>query len=313
MPRGGNGGGGPGGGGSGGGGGTTIKGSRGNDEIVIGQSPYIYPGEVEANGFVIDGWAGNDYLQGGSGRDVLIGGAGDDWLVGSLDDLTGSPDGAVVYSGGHHNDTLDFSNVAENIGVDLSVDGSRVLLGLEIETSGGLDREMSWTSDLRGRISGIENIIGGSGNDYLIGDWQNNRIEGGDGHDLINGHSGDDVLIGGGGDDLINAGWGSNLLEGGSGNDIFAITGRVVGQYPQNVITDFDTRADATDTSFDQIWLWEGWSIQWQETSSGALTGYLLDGDTVFGEIAIANLTYADRDHVPIYQVDSGTGDPIFG
>lgn len=290
---------------------TLIKGTRGDDRIVIGEEPYIYSDAVVAAGFLIDGSAGNDYLAGGFGLDRLVGGAGNDWLVGSLDDFVGSPDGTVVYDGGRGSDTLDFSNVTEAIGVDLSVDGGRILLGLQMETTGGLDREATWTGDLRGRLAGIENIIGGSGNDYLRGDSADNRIEGGDGDDYIEGMQGDDVLIGGAGDDLITCSWGDNWMEGGPGNDVFVINGRVVGEYVHNTIADFDTKADASDASYDQIWLWEGWSIQWIESSSGSLTGYLLDGATVFGEITLENLTYAERDLVPVYTVDSDTGEPM--
>jgi Ca2+-binding RTX toxin-like protein len=301
--------------GSGGGGGTaktTIKGTREDDRIVIGESPHDgYSDATIANGFVIDGWAGNDFLAGGSGADRLIGGAGNDWLVGAIDDLQGVPSGTLIYDGGHGNDTIDFSNVTENIGVDLFVDSDRVLLGLQIETTGGLDRDISWASSHAGALSGIENVIGGSGDDWIRGDWRDNRLEGGAGDDYLEGFDGDDVLIGGEGNDLLSAGWGDNVLTGGSGSDVFAITGRVVGQYVHNVVTDFDTYSGEGDPSFDQIWLWEGWSVQWIESSSGPLRGYLLDGSTIFGEITIDNLTYADRGLVPVYAVDSATGDPM--
>lgn len=302
--------------GSGGGGGsaskTIIKGTRDDDRIVIGEFPHDgYSDATITNGFVLSGWAGNDVLSGGSGADQLIGGAGDDWLVGAIDDLVGAPAATLVYDGGHGNDTIDFSNVNQNIGVDLFVENDRILLGLEMETTGGLDRRISWSSSHDGALSGVENIIGGSGNDYIRGDWQDNRLEGGAGDDYIEGSAGNDVLIGGAGDDLLSAGWGNNILTGNSGNDVFAITGRVSGQYVHNVITDFETYSGNGDASFDQIWLWQGWSIQWIESATGPLRGYLLDGSTIFGEITIDNLSYADRGLVPVYAVDSATGDPV--
>lgn len=314
MAKGGNGGGKGGGGGGGDGGGTTpttIKGTRGDDRIAIGESPHDgYSDSTIANGFVIDGWAGNDYLAGGSGADRLIGGSGDDWLVGAIDDLEGVASGTLIYDGGHHDDTLDFSGATENLGLDLFVDATRILLGVQLETTGGLDRDITWTTDLRGATSGIENLIGGSGNDWIRGDWQDNRLEGGAGDDLIYGYNGNDELVGGAGNDLLSAGWGDNVLTGGSGSDIFALTGRVVGEYVHEVITDFDTNIGAGDPSFDQIWVWEGWSVQWIESSSGPLRGYLLDGSTIFGEVTLENVTYAERGLVPVYAVDSTTGDP---
>lgn len=53
----------------------------------------------------------------------------------------------------------------------------------------------------------IENAVGGSGNDYLLGNALNNMLSGGAGNDTLNGDTGMDTLIGGTGDDtyIINS------------------------------------------------------------------------------------------------------------
>ena len=65
----------------------------------------------------------------------------------------------------------------------------------------------------------IENAIGGSGNDTLIGNDLDNIITGNAGNDIINGHFGNDTLYGGDGNDLLDGGDGSDELDGGEGAD----------------------------------------------------------------------------------------------
>src|SRR5690606_20745755 len=60
-------------------------------------------------------------------------------------------------------------------------------------------------------LSGIENLIGGQGNDTLTGDDQHNRLEGGDGADTLTGGAGDDVLAGGAGADHMDGGDGFDI------------------------------------------------------------------------------------------------------
>ena len=48
----------------------------------------------------------------------------------------------------------------------------------------------------------IENVIGGSGNDLIVGNHRNNDLEGGDGDDVLAGGVGNDTIDGGAGDDI---------------------------------------------------------------------------------------------------------------
>jgi VCBS repeat-containing protein len=71
-----------------------------------------------------------------------------------------------------------------------------------------------------GSVSGIENITGGNGNDFLVGNAGVNVIAGGDGDDVIMGWSGNDTLTGNNGRDFIIAGSGGDVVHGNSGEDI---------------------------------------------------------------------------------------------
>jgi Ca2+-binding RTX toxin-like protein len=68
-------------------------------------------------------------------------------------------------------------------------------------------------------LSAIENIIGGSGNDRLEGNWANNKIYGGAGKDTLTGGTGHDQLFGEEGNDELHGGIGNDSLYGGNGYD----------------------------------------------------------------------------------------------
>ena len=65
----------------------------------------------------------------------------------------------------------------------------------------------------------IENAIGGSGNDTVLGNNLNNRLEGGAGSDNLQGGEGADSLKGGTGNDTLQGEAGADVLEGEAGND----------------------------------------------------------------------------------------------
>jgi Ca2+-binding RTX toxin-like protein len=67
-----------------------------------------------------------------------------------------------------------------------------------------------------GKVSGIENVMGGAGADELIGDNQANALSGGGGADTLVGGDGQDLLIGGFGIDVLRGGLGEDLLIGGN-------------------------------------------------------------------------------------------------
>ncbi len=90
----------------------------------------------------------------------------------------------------------------------------------------------------------IENAVGGSGDDTLIGNDLDNVITGNAGNDTIEGHFGNDTLYGGDGDDMIWAGAGDDIIYGGEGADDFIFGS---GETGYDVIMDFQNNLDALD------------------------------------------------------------------
>ena len=88
------------------------------------------------------------------------------------------------------------------------------------------------------RFSGIENAIGGDGDDSIIGDSGANRLSGMRGSDRIQGADGDDRIAGDWGDDRLLGGAGEDRLDGGRGHDAYVF--RTAGDAAGDVIRGFD-------------------------------------------------------------------------
>ena len=155
------------------------------------------------------GGSGNDSLIGNAGANVLQGGAGQDTLVGlGGDDLLRGGAGADRLDGGTGTNTADYTDSAA-VQADLwFVAGN--------------------TGDAAGdTYIAIQALIGGAGNDTLLGHTDNNSLTGGDGNDLIYGRAGADTLRGGLGNDRLIGGVGADLLDGGLGIDTVQYSGTV--------------------------------------------------------------------------------------
>ena len=294
---------------------TTINGTRGDDPNLDGSA--LSP-SAQAGGLIINGNAGNDTIKGGSGADILNGDDGNDRIIGDLADVLGSGGaGKVVWDGGRGNDTLDLSAITSDAGKGLWVQFEFLSRGTNlIRTNADKnDYSMAWGSSFdatyTNNFTGFENVTMGDGNDIVtFGNGSgSNIVRGGGGNDYLAAGDGNDTIYGGDGDDMLVGGWGSDTQYGGVGNDMFLITGRVVGEYQNEVIKDFDI--DSSDGTHDQIWLWPNWAIAWDENSPGVLHGFLMDGATVFGEVTLEGLTYADHASVEWHHVDPATGMPV--
>jgi Ca2+-binding RTX toxin-like protein len=69
--------------------------------------------------------------------------------------------------------------------------------------------------------SGITHVIGGTGDDTLVGNATlSDTISGNNGADYLEGRGGDDNLLGGAGNDHLNAGDGNDIIQGDAGDDI---------------------------------------------------------------------------------------------
>ncbi|MDQ8731418.1 glycerophosphodiester phosphodiesterase family protein [Bradyrhizobium sp. LHD-71] len=179
-----------------------LSGTDGNDLVYAMKGDDAV--EAGAGDDLVYGDGGDDTVDGGDGNDTLIGGAGDDELQGGAghDALIGGV-GDDLIDGGEGIDTVDYSADSAGIVVDLATGEAN---GDDI----GADE-----------LIGVENVIGGSGDDSLTGDDAANRLDGG---------AGDDALDGGAGDDLILAGLGNDTIDGGAGFDtldLSAATGPV--------------------------------------------------------------------------------------
>src|SRR5262245_7484330 len=164
-----------------GGGIEAVLGGTGNDEII-------------GTGFdqFLAGDGGNDTLDGAGGNDCIQGGAGDD-------DLNGG--------GGTTHDTVDYSDSAAGVTVDLTAGTA---------TGNGTDT-----------LDGFRDVNGSAFNDTITGEANENHLFGNDGNDSIDGQDGPDFSDGGAGsDNVVDTGTGANEnsfsddhLLGGLGND----------------------------------------------------------------------------------------------
>lgn len=200
---------------------ATFSGTSGPDTVTVyTDATYVYfsgPGVSAGTGCAPDAQAdtvrcSRDTLQRldlemGAGADsatnttgypaTFNGGAGDDQYDGGggalPDDVHGGPGiDTVRYDTSHLNLTITLDDVANdgapNAGANIHSD--------------------------------VEDVTAGSGDDRLVGDDANNRLEGGPGNDTIIGNEGIDALIGGPGNDSIYAADGSpDTVDCGDGVD----------------------------------------------------------------------------------------------
>lgn len=166
----------------------------------------------------------NDYLNGGLGDDRLQGGLGDDFIVGGAGDdvLTGAA-GADTFIGGAGDDRID-----GGVGVD-TVSFEDSTAGVTVRLNGGATNDGMGGTDT---LFGIENAVGTTFNDTMVGNGADNVLNGGAGADYLIGLNGDDVLIGGSGS--------ANTLQGGGGNDRYVVTAN-------------DTIIEAAGEGFDTV------------------------------------------------------------
>jgi hypothetical protein len=191
--------------------GETLEGTAGDDVISgLGGNDTIRGGGGHDH---ICGDSGNDALSGGDGNDQLSGGTGDDRLFGgSGGDFMNGDDGNDRLSGGTDSDRLsggngrDVASYAErSAGVGARIDGNPVSGNSSDGPSGARDAILTT----------IEDLLGGTGNDNLIGSSAAN---------LLTGNLGSDKLYGLGGNDTLQAkdGVKDGAIDGGTGTDVAA-------------------------------------------------------------------------------------------
>ena len=210
---------------------VEVFGEGGADFI---QAPGFRPGDGEGDGFAsLAGGRGDDRLVGGSGPDDLIGQGGHDKISGRgnadriFDPAGSGRSNRDSFDGGAGRDVVSYEERGTAVRVDLA------------HHRGGAGRE-------RDRIKRVEDVIGGTADDTLIGDARANSLDGLGGPDDLRGRQGDDALIGG------TADFGSvDSFSGGPGDDRFRTSEFGLGDTGEQVVcgtgTDLILNSDVED------------------------------------------------------------------
>jgi Ca2+-binding RTX toxin-like protein len=214
---------------------------------------------------VLDGGRGADLVRGGEGSDWLFGEGGDDALVGGSGDDTlhssSSPDGADTFDGGLGADTVTYSSRTEDL--QLVIDsqandgeaGEGDLIDPSVESllgGAGNDRIVGTAaqSELSG-LGGDDVILGGEGSDQLFGNWGNDELFGERGDDVLTGGRGDDRVDGNEGDDTLASGSradGDDRFRGDGGTDVVTYAARTT-----HVTATIGTQGNGAPGEGDQI------------------------------------------------------------
>jgi uncharacterized delta-60 repeat protein len=169
---------------------VEMYGNAGDDLLIVDDFDHPVPA-------LLDGGDGDDCLISGNGNDKLIGRAGGDQLYGNGgDDTLDGGAGADRMEGGDGADTVDYSRRGNAVHVDLEGDD---------DDGASFEHDTVWTD--------VEHILGGSGNDTLVGNGKANYIRGGPGNDTISGGGGNDALYGDAGNDRIYGDAGDDYID----------------------------------------------------------------------------------------------------
>ncbi len=163
------------------------------------------------------GNGGNDTFFGTLGNDTLDGGTGNDTAdyrgLGTA--ITVKPTGIVEKRFAGVDDTISMETIIANpLMRGNTIDSSTASLGasLSINLSTGGASVFGPFPTINRTFLNFDNVIGTSGNDTIIGDFQANILNGSSGNDLIGGSDGNDTLVGGFGSDFLAGGNGANTF-----------------------------------------------------------------------------------------------------
>jgi Ca2+-binding RTX toxin-like protein len=170
---------------------------------------------------ILDGAGGNDVLSSGPDNDILTSGEGSDTLSGGTGDDTyrfgpaqADQTDTIVESdlAALSKDELDFSTL-------LATDPVTVNLSLSTSLATHTHRVVNSANPARTPNVRIEKVIGGAGNDNIIGSDDPNTLLGGPGNDILTGGADADTLVGEAGNDALNGLGANDRLEGGADHD----------------------------------------------------------------------------------------------
>jgi Ca2+-binding RTX toxin-like protein len=194
---------------------NVISGSRGNDVVCGGAGRDVIHGDRGND--MIDGKRGNDFVHGGRGsdevdggsdRDKVFGASGNDALSGGRgdrDDVDGGPGDDDVGGGPGTFDTL-----MGGVGRD-GIDGGAGIHDIASYRGAGGPVAVNLGSGIvtgaeEERLVGIEDVVGGSGEDILLGSGMTrNRLDGGPGDDRLLARRSDQAFGGPGSDQCLGS------------------------------------------------------------------------------------------------------------
>ncbi|MBC8109268.1 MAG: hypothetical protein H7Z14_21970, partial [Anaerolineae bacterium] len=156
----------------------VINGLAQDDAITVGAT-ITQPTTIEAG-------AGADTVNGGGGADTINGGDGNDELNGNDGDDRIDPGiGNDTSDGGAGTDTYTYQSRSDDVTVDIN--GGNSGAAGETDSSANMD-----------------NAVGGTGNDNIIGNADNNILGGSDGNDTVQTGAGNDQIFGDAGTDTLD-------------------------------------------------------------------------------------------------------------
>jgi hypothetical protein len=138
---------------------------------------------------ILDQLGKNNDTVGGAGDDYIHAADGDDTIRGSA--------GADIIDGGDGKDKLDYSGIS----------GGKHLQLFDVRVTADLPSGAPV-------IVNVEHVVGGSGNDTIIGSEKDNTIEGGGGDDILKGGGEESRLFGGEGKDIFSLSNMSFIMDG---------------------------------------------------------------------------------------------------
>ena len=305
----------------------AIRGSRDGNDTITGNGADNILGGMGGDDQIFGG-TGNDSLYGWEGNDSLYGGAGDDLLEGNegfdlMDGGAGSDtyivDGldTVTDTGTSGTDRAEIRNAGGDVlglngwsGIERVVGftGNDVILGTGYATA--LTIEGGAGDDLIYGTNNNDTLFGGVGNDEIYGENGNDQLLGGDGVDTLFGGDGNDTLIGGAGADVMDGNEGSDvyMIEAG---DIITDTGSTGSDRAQISAAGGLSIAVGSWTGVERI---NGFTGNDTIDATGANAGQTIQGfagnDSIIGGNARDNLFGGDGDDV---MLGGGGNDQLSG
>jgi T5SS/PEP-CTERM-associated repeat protein len=203
---------------------TIVSGGAGDDTL---SGPINSPLQIDGNdgndsltggdqGDILNGGDGDDNLDAGPGNDQINGQGGNDTIVG------GHGEGDDRIDGGDGTDTVKYVSATQTIIVDLAAGTASGDPAIGVDT-----------------LTNIENVVGGSGDDVILGNDTANNLQGGPGDDQLAGQGGNDELVGDDGTDIA-------VFSGRLSDYLIQETGK--GTY---TVTDYRAGGDGVDTLTD--------------------------------------------------------------